>query len=197
MKTPRKFIIPVLLLAIVVLSVILVFKINCRSPYVIQGAIPADTINHRLTGYNVVQAQKNTFDSLSRTFFKAVPYKGAVINSADLLLALGLNDDYLYRYIQCEKIKFKTQLGLVNDSIKVYVHPIDISSPKNPKDLFFNKEGNLCYKDGTLWQNPCKACFFCSIFSSSNPPARKLNDDPDGVYYIDLNNPCPPCSTED
>jgi hypothetical protein len=205
MKLSRKIIIPFLLAIILICIVVIVCKINCCWNRPVTKLISSDSISRRLVTYNAAKQNMANFDSISKIIFKnldtnkiKVPFNGDIINSTDVLLALGLNNADLHNYVQCSKIRLETKLGFINDTIKIYVRPIDISS-KPWRNLYFKKDGNLCYLNGELWVNPCKECIFCNIFPTSKvtPNSQKhALTDTDDIYYLDLNNPCPPCTIQ-
>lgn len=200
MKNLKK-IIPVFLLGIILaMAVVIVLKINCPKCPISGGAIPTNIISPRLVAYDTVTEYVHNFDSLFTSgcnFPGKMKFDGDLIRPADILLSIGLDNDSLYSYVTCEKLMLQTKFGYIKDKIKIYVHPVFVLDSAVRVDLFFNQDGKICNKDGTLWENPCKKCLLCdtAVMDKEKKVTQRLKDDPADVYYIDLNNPCPPCTT--
>ncbi|MEO8887125.1 MAG: hypothetical protein ABI367_13760 [Mucilaginibacter sp.] len=209
MKKSSKWLTLLLATIVVALCIVIIFKVNCRWNLA-PKPIPSEIIAKELVPLDTAKYHQAVFDVICDSIFKPyiknkdkVPYGGGILRNTDVLLSLGLNNAELYDYVQCEHLRLKTMLGYdyAKNTIKMYAHPVEIQTNGTDTvvvDLVFDKSGNLYYaKNGMPWQNPCNKCLFCGALSTnkSTKPEQdiKLNLNKDGMYVIDLNNPCPPC----
>jgi hypothetical protein len=130
-----------------------------------------------------------------------IPFRGSMLRNADVLASLGLiESDNIFKYIECEKIRLRTQFGYdsIRNVIKIYVHPVVVDKQNNVTGvLFFDSNGalylyNEATKTGTLYSPPCT--YPTGVSNQINKQDAKQTLPLDQLYAVDLNNPCPPCS---
>jgi hypothetical protein len=203
MKTSRKWIVFLLGLftGILCLTVIVWFaawhtnsKTFLKNPD--QQPIPSLLYSQRLVPLGTVQGYKTVFKSEGK-FSK--PYDGGIIRNIDVLLSLGLNNMPLYQSVKNERISLKITMG-VNDTgaVKMYAHPVLVDTTNNKltvtADLYFDQYGNLwVYNNGNPTPfNPGQSFFSAPKAAGS---LKAISNPANELYQIDLNNPCPPCTT--
>ncbi|PWK73820.1 hypothetical protein LX99_04206 [Mucilaginibacter oryzae] len=157
----------------------------------------------RLVPLKVAKAHHFSLDSLyNRVLKDTVVYSGGIIRNVDVLLSLGLYQNDIYNYINNEHLRLKTMLGLASvngkKTVKLYVHPVYVSiygADTTYTDLYFDYRGNLWKTNGFAFKALDKRQNDSMRYPDvkSTPDRQKLKGD-NGLYVIDINNPCPPCS---
>lgn len=162
--------------------------------------IPSSYFAKSLVRLDIAIKEQQRFDEISKIKLESVLYHGVILRNADVLLSLGLNNLELLKSVEATDLRLKTALA-VTDSMRlhVYVHPVATGKPggRDNQDLYFDKDGNIYDEHGNPWKNQCDG--LCKILTGSKPESRANQQQlkailPSGLYVIDLNNPCPPCS---